>query len=248
MSENIIELQDVSFAYNKAPALKDVSFAIDSDGLYYIVGPNGGGKTTLLKLIVGLIAPDSGSVRVFGEHPCNIRSRIGYTPQHIHFDPKFPITVEDIVLMGRLIDGSRIRFSKQDRIRARQALEDMDMVEFERRQFSELSGGQKQRVLIARALATNPQILLLDEPTANVDVQTEDKLTEIVHKLSGEMTILMVSHDIGFVEDHVQDVICVNRTVAIHPTSDITDETMRSIYGRAKRMIRHDLKIDHSKK
>ncbi|NQU06192.1 MAG: ATP-binding cassette domain-containing protein, partial [Calditrichaeota bacterium] len=156
-------------------------------------------------------------------------------------DPHFPITTMDIVLMGRLGSSLSGQYSKVDRKIATEALTEMGLAESADSSFASLSGGQRQRVLIARALASKPELLLLDEPTANVDVEGEARLTEIIQNLSQRMTILMVSHDLRFASDIVRSVICVNRHVAVHPTTEITDETIRSMYGENIRLIRHDL-------
>jgi zinc transport system ATP-binding protein len=209
-----------------------------------IVGPNGGGKTTLVKLILGLLEPSVGEIRVFGKPPKTARSRIGYMPQHLLYDPLFPVTVSDIVLMGRLRNGGLRGFfgwpDALDRETASEVLRQVGMEDFSRRPFSSLSGGQRQRVLIARALAGRPDLLLLDEPTSNVDTLVEAQLLELLGKLNERMTIMMVTHDLGFVSEMVEKVVCVNRRVAVHPTNDISGEIIHDIYGGHVRMVRHD--------
>jgi zinc transport system ATP-binding protein len=237
-----IQLREVNFSYNGSPVLEDVNFEVGQRQLVYMVGPNGGGKTTLLKLIMGLLQPVKGQVRVFGQSPEKARSRIGYAPQYLQFDPRFPVTVMDIVLMGRLGAKFGGRYSASDRDAAMEALEVLEVSDLARRSFSELSGGLRQRVLIARSLSDDPDLLLLDEPTANVDSHTEDKLLDIIRQLSDHMTILMVSHDLGFVAGSVKNVICVNRQVMVHPTGDITGDAVRQLFDREMRIIRHDIK------
>lgn len=236
----VVQLEKVNFAYNKAPVLRDVSLRITGPQFASVVGPNGGGKTTLLKLMLGMLKPDRGSIHVFGESPETVRDRIGYTPQHMHFDPKFPIGVMDVVLMGRLGQTPGGRYTKDDRQAAEEALDQMNLEDIGRKLFSDLSGGQRQRVLIARSLACRPQLLLLDEPTANIDAAVEKRLLEILKNLSKNIPVIMVSHDLGFVSDIVDTVICVNRKVVVHPTSEITGEIIRDIYGTDIRMVRHD--------
>ena len=238
---NILEFDNVTFSYNSTAVLQDVNFTVGKNELAYIVGPNGGGKTTLLKLILGLLQPDTGSIAVFGKPAYDVRKRIGYTPQHSHFDPHFPISTIEIVLMGRLGSSFFGKYTKTDRKIALEALNEMGLAESAESSFASLSGGQRQRVLIARALASQPELLLLDEPTANVDIEGEERLTEIIQNLSHRMAILMVSHDLRFVSESVHRVICVNRHVAVHPTTEITDETIRSMYGENIRLIRHDI-------
>jgi len=237
----VILFKNVSFAYGTVSILSDVDLTVEKNELIYIVGPNGGGKTTLLKLILGLIQPDTGMVRLFGEPPERSRYRIGYTPQYIHYDPQFPVTVMDIVLMGRLSSHLGGRYSKSDKRISTEALDELGTADLANRLFADLSGGQRQRVLIARSLATKPDLLLLDEPTANVDARTEERLFEVIRELKLRMTILLVSHDLGFVSDMIKSVVCVNRQVVVHPTTDITDESIRDMYGKEVRMIRHDI-------
>ncbi len=239
MVKDQIKLKDVSFAYKQRNILEDVNLVVEEGEFASIVGPNGGGKTTLLKLILGLIRPDRGEIRIFGLPPGQARHRIGYMPQYAHLDMDFPATVMDVVLMGRL-DKRSLWFSRQDRIEAGSAIEEVGMTAFVHTEFNELSGGQKQRILIARALCSRPDILLLDEPTANVDVKTEENLFTILQKLNAKMTILLVSHDLGFVSKYVRSVICVNRQVLIHPTSSMDGALIKDIYHGDLKMVRHD--------
>ena len=238
--EHVIELDDVSFAYDGMPVLEHVTLEVHRHELTSVVGPNGGGKTTLLKLILGLVRPGSGTVRVFGASPRRARRRIGYMPQHARHDPQFPVTAMDVVLMGRLERRFCGPYAQSDRDAALGALEEMELANAADRPFDALSGGQRQRVLIARALACEPDLLLLDEPTANVDVAIEERFHEILERLNDRLTIVMVSHDLGFVSSIVEHVICVNRTVVCHPTSEFTGEVVNELYGGASRLVRHD--------
>lgn len=235
-----IEFQNVGFSYGPAPVLEEATLRIDEGELACIVGPNGGGKTSLLKLIVGLLKPTSGRVSVFGQPPEQSRRRIGYMPQYARFDPHFPATVMDIVLMGRLGRSWGGPYSRRDRVAARRALAEMLLTDLAGRPFADLSGGQRQRALIARALAGEPDLLLLDEPTANVDAAVELKLIEFIRRLGRRLTILMVTHDLGFVSEIVQSVICVNRRVVTHPTSALTGQAIHDLYGAQVRMVHHD--------
>lgn len=230
----------VSFAYGQTPVLTDVQLHVEAGQLAAIVGPNGGGKTTLLKLALGLLAPTSGHVRMFGQPPERARNRIGYMPQYAHVDPRFPVTVLDVVLMGMLNHRGVAMRSRAEKEAANRALAEVDMEALADRPFDALSGGQRQRVLLARALVSEPEMLLLDEPTANVDNEAEDKLNSILRRLNQRMTILLVSHDLGFVSQVVQSVICVNRHVVVHPTSELTGDMVRGYYGNDLRMVRHD--------
>lgn len=234
-----IILNAVCFAYKQRNILEDVFLRIKKGEFASIVGPNGGGKTTLLKLVLGLISPDKGQIHIFGKSPDRIRHKIGYMPQYAHLDMDFPATVMDVVLMGRLANR-RFWFSKKDRMEALSAIDEVGMDKFTNTGFNELSGGQRQRVLIARALCGRPELLLLDEPTANVDHQTEENLFSILKKLNSKMTILLVSHDLGFVSKYVKSVICVNRQVVIHPTTLINGTVIKDIYHGDLKMVRHD--------
>ncbi len=233
-SDYEIILENVSFSYTQRNILEDVDLLIPKGEFASIVGPNGGGKTTLLKLILGLIKPDKGMIRLFGKTPDKVGHKIGYMPQYTILDTNFPATVMDVVLMGRL--AKRIFwFSRKDRVEALTAIDEVGMTAYVNTSFNELSGGQKQRILIARALCSGPDILLLDEPTANVDHQTEENLFSILQKLNSKVTILLVSHDLGFVSKYVKSVICVDQGVVIHPTAPMNEALIKgSYYGNLK--------------
>jgi zinc transport system ATP-binding protein len=237
----VIEFQHVTFSYGgSAPALEDVSLSIAERDFVCVVGPNGGGKSTLLKLILGLLRPDAGLIRVFGHEPVTARPQIGYLAQRERFDPQFPVTVFDVVVMGRLGRGRLLGpYHKADRDVAGQALQDVGMYEFRRRSFSSLSGGQCQRVLIARALACEPKLLLLDEPTAHLDPGVQDDFYRLLHQMHERLTLVTVSHDVGFVSKYVNTVICVSRRVVAHATSQITGEIISEIYKRDVQMVMH---------
>lgn len=242
----IIELDNVSFSYNSHPVLENVSLTVMARDFVWVVGPNGGGKTTLVKLLLGLVHPKSGSVRMFGHAPEAARQRVGYMPQHAQLDAKFPVTVMDVALMGRLHGGVAPLFLGAEHRRI--ALEALDMVGLKdkrRHALSELSGGQQRRLLIARALASQPELLILDEPTANLDKQIEGELFELLKQLNERLTILMVSHDPTFVSDFVDDVVCVNRHVALHPTSKMDRRMIHELYDLPMKVVRHDLGHDH---
>ncbi len=234
-----IIINNVSFAYKQRNILEDVNLLIKKNEFASIVGPNGGGKTTLLKLVLGMIKPDKGQVRIFGKSPDKVRRRIGYMPQYAHLDMDFPANVMDVVMMGRL-SKTTLWFSKKDRVEALSAIDEVGMADFIDTEFNELSGGQKQRILIARALCSRPDIMLLDEPTANVDHKTEENLFSILQNLNSNMTILLVSHDLGFVSKYVKSVICVNRRVVIHPTTLMNGTLIKDIYHSDLKMVRHD--------
>jgi len=239
--KEIIYLDNVSYSYDGVSVLENVSLRVVEGDFLSIVGPNAGGKTTLLRLMLGLLKPTRGTISVFGDAPERVRSRIGYMPQHASLDPLFPVTVMDVVLMGLLGNTKRLGFyTKSDREAAAAVLDKLEVCDVCNRHFSDLSGGQRQRVLIARALVSNPELLLLDEPTSNIDVAIETELFEFLHDLNKEITIVLVTHDLGFVSQYVKNVACVNRRVVVHNTSEITGETINEIYGTDVQMVRHD--------
>jgi zinc transport system ATP-binding protein len=240
--EPVIVMHDVSFAYDGEAVVSRVYFKIFPGDLVSLIGPNGGGKTTLFRLILGLVRPNRGEVRVFGQPPEKGRTRVGYVPQAMSFDFKFPVTVLDVVLMGRLGRADRPRlgpYGREDREGALQALAEVELDPQADRAFSDLSGGQRQRVLIARALASGPELLLLDEPTANLDRTAEHTLYELLRRLNARLTILMASHDVGFVTRFVKQCLCVNRNVILHPTSNIDGKIIRDLYGSDMSLVQH---------
>jgi zinc transport system ATP-binding protein len=240
MAESIVDIQDVRFSYESETVLEDVSLTVQPGEFACIVGPNGGGKTTLLKLILGLLSPDSGTIRVFGKPPSQAVDRMAYTPQHMRFDATFPVSARDVVLMGTLGPGRHIgRYKKHDHAAADDALNEVSAADLADRPFSALSGGQQQRVLIARALAGQPDLMLMDEPTSHLDPRTESDLHDLLHQLNERLTIMLVSHDVGFVCDAIHSVICVNRTITTHSTRELTADHMADLYGRHVRMVDH---------
>jgi len=240
MEDAAIRISDLSYSYNEMPVLTDVHLDIFPGDSASIVGPNGGGKTTLVKLILGLVQPDKGTVLVYGKAPEQERTRIAYVPQYARYDPAFPIAVFNVVCMGRLGGTLSGRYTRHDKEVAREALAAVNLTKLARRPFSALSGGQRQRVLIARALASEGDILILDEPTAGLDRQSEQQLFALLTELNRKMIILMVTHEIGVSSTFFQRVICVNNQVYVHPTSELTGELLRDMYGGDLRMIRHD--------
>lgn len=240
MKKTVIDIKNMSFAYNSHEILENVTFTIKEQDMIGIVGPNGGGKTTLLRLMLGLLTPNSGTITVLGTSPEKASCRIGYVPQHRIFDPLFPVSVLDVVLMGRVGKSWGGRFSREDKQQALDALRDVDLYDKRTMAFADLSGGQRQRTLIARALASSAELLFFDEPTANVDSFSERNLYNLLAKLNEKLTILVVSHDVGFVSKYVGSVVCVNKVVHIHPTSAIDGTNIQDIYGKDLAIIRHD--------
>ncbi len=238
--ESVVKLDDVSFSYNRISVVKNISLSIREEEFLGIVGPNAGGKSTLLKLILGLLQPDKGNITVMGMSPLYGRSRIGYVPQYPTFSRDFPISVIEAVLMGRLGNTRWYgRYLKQDKEIALQAMEAVEIADIQQQSVGSLSGGQLQRVLIARALACQPEILILDEPTANIDVRVEEDIFGLLKQYNDHMTIIVVSHDIGFISGYVDRVACLNQTLVCHSTEEISGKTIEELYGAPVRMIQH---------
>jgi len=221
--KRIIEANDISFSYGKGDRiLADVSFEVYERDFIGLIGPNGGGKTTLLKMILGLLRPDAGEITVFDSTGSEARKHIGYVPQYSKIDLDYPISVLEVVLSG-FLGKKRLgsRYTREEKVRAEEALEDMRLLELKHRAIGELSGGQRQRVMIARALVRNPKLLLLDEPTNNVDVESGKNLYELLSELNKKMAIILVSHDVDVVSRHVKRVFCLNKRLVCSDACDI---------------------------
>jgi zinc transport system ATP-binding protein len=243
MNGPVIELEKVSCVLSGRPVLDSVDLKVREGDLYAVIGPNGGGKTTLLRVILGLLPASSGTVRVFGSDPAQVRSRIGYVPQYRTFDFYYPVTVEEMVLSGRLghIRSPVRRFSKEDRSAAQKALERTGILHLSSRPISDLSGGERQRAIIARALVGDPDLLILDEPMVYVDLPTEVQLFDMLHDLLPGMTILLVTHDIGAISTHVTRVACLNGKIFTHDTSEISEEMLTAAYHCPVDLIAHGI-------
>ena len=242
MARPVIEIHDLNFSFDgRNNVLEDVTLAVAPLDFACVIGPNGGGKTTLLKLILGLLEPTAGRIRVLGTSPVRARPAIGSMPQFATFDPAFPIRVIEVVLMGRLGPRRAIGpFSRDDSEAAQEVLEQVGLAGFERQPFSDLSGGQRQRVLLARALASDPELLLLDEPASGLDQKVERDFFELLRELNRTKTLVLVSHDLGFVQSFVKSVICVHQRVDVHPTASLDGTTIHELYGGKVRAVRHD--------
>jgi zinc transport system ATP-binding protein len=248
MAGEIIRFHHVDFAYENELILEDVNISLYEREMVSIVGPNGGGKTTLLKLILGLIKPARGHISILGKAPGKVPHALGYVPQYIQFDPLFPVNVFDVVLMGCLKPRTFGMYHSRDKIRALAALETVNLMDLKNRGFSALSGGQRQRVLIARALVSEPKILLLDEPTANVDRRTEEDLYSLIQDFSKQYTVLLVSHDLGVVPKISDRIACVNRTIMMHSKSQLTGENIQDMYSCSMDIVHHIRHNDRKEK
>jgi zinc transport system ATP-binding protein len=242
MSEPVISVKGVWFAFNGHPVLEDVSLTVPRGDFLVIIGPNGGGKTTLLKIMLGLLKPERGTVRVLGEPPQRAAHRIGYVPQNVHINKTFPVSVFDVVLMGRLRTGKGwSRHTRQDRLAAIEALEKMGVRELQEQRIGELSGGQLQRVFIARALVSGPEVLFLDEAMASIDAQSRGEFYKALVELNRTVTIVAVSHDMMILTSHVKSVACVNRDLHHHDSGEITQEMLDAAYHCPVDLVAHGL-------
>ena len=230
MPEKVIQLHNVSFAYDGQEVLQNVNLELDRGAFLAIVGPNGGGKTTLIKLLLGLLRPNRGRVVVLGQDPAEVTPNVGYVPQHSEFEASFPITVRDVVLLGLARSKRRRRSSRpgQDDP-AVSALASVEMSDHADRRFDTLSGGQRQRVLVARAMVSSPELLLFDEPTANIDPQGKICLFDILAKLSRSITVVLVSHDLISASAGVTDMAVVNKRLI--QGREMTPEMLELVYG-----------------
>jgi zinc transport system ATP-binding protein len=242
----VVELEHVTVRYQELVALEDVTLKVMPGEFVALLGPNGSGKTTLIKTILGLVTPTAGSVRIFGKPLRRLGAelkRIGYVPQIAQIDARFPIRVFDVVLMGRYAQVGLIRRpGSADRQAAWRALEQVGMVDLADRPIGRLSGGQRQRALVARALAGEPELLLLDEPTTGVDVGTTEGLFDLLEALHHQgMSIVVVSHDVGVVAQHVDQVACVNRRLVTHgrPEEVLAGGVLECMYGPQAGLVGH---------
>ena len=236
----VISFDQVSYAYGHSNVLEDITLEIEEEEFFGVIGPNAAGKSTLLKLMLGMLKPDSGEISVLGKSPKQASQNIGYVPQFPSFPRNFPIKVMDVVLLGCIGKSKKMGgFSKRDRDIALESLRVVESAELENTPIQDLSGGQVQRMLIARALASQPEILILDEPTANIDVQAEENIFSLLKKYNEHMTIIVVSHDIAFISGYVNRVGCLNTTLLCHETEAISGKTIEELYGAPVKMIHH---------
>jgi zinc transport system ATP-binding protein len=247
-TQKVIELRDVSFNYNGNVVLDGISFSIARGEYLGIIGPNGGGKTTLVRIMLGLVEPDTGEVLLYGRPVREFRSRsmIGYVPQRAaHEEFYFPATVEEVVRSGRTARAGLLRkLGKDDEQAIELAIETADIVSIRKRLIGELSGGERQRVFIARALAGEPNILILDEPVVGVDITSKDSFYAFLKHLNHDngITIVFVSHDVGVIAQEVGSIMCLNRSLICHgpPKQYIKEEFLEQVYGKKVSSILHE--------
>jgi zinc transport system ATP-binding protein len=234
-------LDDVSFAYpNQDSLLAGVDLDVAEGECLALIGPNGGGKTTMLRLVMGFLEPTKGSVRVFGLAPKNQRLLLSYVPQSLEWTVELPLTARDFILLGAIQrKGWFFKQSADVKKQAHYWIERLGLEARAKQPYQELSGGWKQRVLLARALMSKPKILLLDEPTSHLDPHSESDLGCIFRELKGSVTMIFVSHDLSVTRDFIDRVACLNRTCIVHPTGALTSEVLETLYGGPLRSIVH---------
>jgi zinc transport system ATP-binding protein len=243
-----VRFEGVRFSYGGIGVLEEASFHIHEGEFTALLGPNGSGKTTILKLLLGLLKPDAGRILVFGEDAHAASRAVGYVPQTAVYDPHFPVSVAEVVLMGRL-SGSWGRYRDADREAAARAMAETDVADLAARPYAALSGGQRRRVLVARALASGPRLLVLDEPTSNMDFESERQLFNSLGRLKGRATLLVVTHDMGFVSPHTDSVLCLGErdgrrgTVIHHPATPFEGPLLPKAFGGAALRVEHDRQL-----
>lgn len=243
----VIQFSGVAFSYGSVPVLENVNFHVHRGEFIALVGPNGAGKSTILKLLLALEEPGKGTIQILGKSPEEGRSRIGYVPQHTDYDKSFPISVYEVIRMGRLQPLKR-GWSKVDELAVQRAMEQVEILDLARRPYGALSGGQRRRVLVARALAAEPDILVLDEPTANMDAESEERLYKTLGQLKGKTTILIVTHDTEFVSALTDRVLCIGeRTGAekrahrlVQHKATPAEHAPPELFGGAALQVLHD--------
>ena len=236
-----VRVKGVSVLFDGLKALENISFSVKRGKFVAVIGPNGGGKTTLLKVLLGLLKPSKGEVKVFEMNPEEARGMVGYMPQKISFDQSFPITVFKLVLMGRY-RGLLKFYKEEDKKAAIEALEAVGIEELKDRKIGELSGGQIQRAFLARALVRDPELLLLDEPTASIDPKVRKDFYELLSKLKGKKTILLVTHDISAVSIYVDEIACLNKRLFYYGPKEGGLKRIKEVYGYPVELLSLDIR------
>jgi len=233
----LITIKNLTVKYNDYTAIENVNFSIEKNKFITIIGPNGGGKTTLIKAILGFIKPFKGEIVKSSQ------LKIGYVPQKNSFEEEFPISVSRVILSGDLENKMKLlhRFKPKSWNRLEDTLKRLDIIDLKDQQINELSGGQLQKVLLGRAIISNPNLLILDEPFSNIDTNSTNKYFQLLKKLSKDMSILIISHDIGIITSFTDDVICMNKTAHYHEGSHLTNQQLQETYSCPVEMIGHGI-------
>jgi zinc transport system ATP-binding protein len=248
MKDPIIQCDQLSVSLGGMKVLDKVTLSVNDGDFLGIIGPNGGGKTTLLRVILGLEAPSAGSVRVFGGSPGSFPGRIGYVPQRLFFDRDFPISIRELVLMGRISNKKLFQhYNKRDREKADQAICTAGLERLADRRIGDLSGGELQRALIARALAGDPELLLLDEPTASIDPQMKTTIYDLMEHLKEKLTLVLVSHDIGTISRYVTRTAFLNVTLELYESAlSPNRESLSALYHYPVNPVVHHSQVSRT--
>lgn len=235
---HLIEISGLSFGYGEIPVLEDVSLEIFERDFLMLIGPNGGGKTTLLKLILGIIKPWSGSIRISGD----VAGRLGYVPQFASFNRNFPISALDMVLTGCINHGNYLKkYTRDDKERAEMILKKVNLYDQRQKNVHALSGGQIQKALIARALVSEPLVLLLDEPTASIDITSKTSLLDFLNELNEKMTIVVVTHDPTPFALTYSHIACLNKNLYFHKKGELDAHILENVYGCPVELLGHGI-------
>lgn len=240
MSE-AISIENLTVSYGSTPALQNINLKIEEKEFLGIMGPNGGGKSTLLKAVLGLIPVLQGKITIMGKPQNEGRKLIGYVPQFSNMDRSFPISAIEVVLSGMLSDGLHpfFSFKPSHRDEAMHCLEKVNLKDLAKRQINDLSGGEFQRLLIARALATKPSMLMLDEPTANVDPSSTEQIYSLLTELNKNTTIILVTHDLMTIASNLKRIVCINHGIIYHGEPKLTEKIVNELYGCPVDLIAH---------
>jgi zinc transport system ATP-binding protein len=236
-----VDINNISVVYNKAYVLSNIKLAVAENDFLAVIGPNGGGKSTLIKTILGIIKPQYGQIKVFGQQPGKALPPIGYVPQFSCFSRNFPIKVLDVIITGRLPGKISIfhQYNENDYKIVENLMEQLGITHLGHRQIGQLSGGQLQKVLIARALATEPRLLLLDEPTASVDTDSKMQIYSFLKSINRFMTIILVTHDTAAISSYVKNVACLNKKLYFHGEVELDNDVIQKTFGCPVDLIAH---------
>lgn len=236
-----IEINDLCVQYDNTNVLSNINLSVEENDFLAVIGPNGGGKSTLVKTILGIIKPKCGIIEIFGQKPEKYSYPIGYVPQFSSFSKNFPIKVLDVVLSGRLVGRMNLfhRYTEKDYEITEKLMERLDIFLLRNRQIDQLSGGQLQKVLIARALATEPELLLLDEPTANIDTDSKTQIYEFLKDINRFMTIILVTHDTAAISSYIKSIACLNKNLYYHGAPELENDVIQKTFGCPVDLIAH---------